>query len=226
MTLYLRNVDALRTAAERAGQRRATRLGYAGTPKRLLDICLVLLSSVVILPLVGLFLLLVARDGHPPIYRQRRVGRDGRIYYMLKIRTMVPDADSRLATHLAADPTARLEWDRLQKLRDDPRVTRIGRVLRKSSLDELPQLWNVLKGDMSLVGPRPMMVEQRPLYPGQAYYQLRPGITGPWQISDRNRSTFADRATFDDDYRANLSFRTDLAILLKTFGVVLRGTGC
>jgi lipopolysaccharide/colanic/teichoic acid biosynthesis glycosyltransferase len=145
---------------------------------------------------------------------------------MLKIRTMVPDAETRLAAHLESDPEARQEWDSLQKLRRDPRVTRFGQFLRKSSLDELPQLWNVLKGDMSLVGPRPMMQNQRTLYPGQAYFAMRPGITGLWQISDRNRTTFADRALYDTLYRQQLGFWTDLRIIFATLRVVLRGTGC
>jgi lipopolysaccharide/colanic/teichoic acid biosynthesis glycosyltransferase len=111
-------------------------------------------------------------------------------------------------------------------LRDDPRVTRLGRLLRKSSLDELPQLWHVLTGDMSLVGPRPMLPEQRALYPGTAYYALRPGITGPWQVAGRNDLAFARRADFDREYEANLSLATDLKLLAATLRAVLRGTGC
>ncbi len=139
---------------------------------------------------------------------------------------MVSDADARLAEYLANDPQAKAEWDHAQKLKNDPRITRIGSFLRKTSLDELPQLWNVLKGDMSLVGPRPMMPRQQVLYPGTAYYALRPGITGTWQISDRNQCSFAARAEFDADYEQSLSFARDLHILLSTVGVVLRGTGC
>ena len=138
---------------------------------------------------------------------------------------MVVDADARLAAHLAADPALRAEWDETQKLKRDPRITAVGRLLRKTSLDELPQLWNVLKGDMSLVGPRPMMPEQRALYPGRAYYQMRPGLTGPWQVSDRNAVSFAGRAEFDADYARRMSLATDLCILFLTVWVVLRGTG-
>ena len=127
---------------------------------------------------------------------------------------MVIDADQRLAAHLAADPALRAEWDETQKLKNDPRITAVGRLLRKTSLDELPQLWNVLKGDMSLVGPRPMMPEQRALYPGRAYYSMRPGLTGPWQVSDRNETSFAGRAEFDAAYARRMSLRTDLVILL------------
>ena len=106
------------------------------------------------------------------------------------------------------------------------RITPLGHVLRKSSLDELPQLWNVLKGEMSLVGPRPMLPEQQPLYPGKAYFNLRPGITGSCQVSKRNECTFSGRADFDTAYDEQLSFGTDLTVLIATFGVVLRGTGC
>ena len=99
-------------------------------------------------------------------------------------------------------------------------------MLRRTSLDELPQLWNVLKGDMSIVGPRPMMMDQQSLYPGSAYYELRPGITGSWQVSDRNNTSFAERARYDSDYLDRLSLQEDASIIFRTVGVVLRGTGC
>jgi exopolysaccharide production protein ExoY len=145
---------------------------------------------------------------------------------MWKLRSMVKNADQRLEAYLATNPEARAEWDSTQKLRDDPRVTLFGRIMRKTSLDELPQIWNVLKGDMSLVGPRPMMLEQQALYPGLAYYKLRPGITGNWQITDRNKTTFAARAEYDRDYAATVSLGADVGILAKTVRVVLNGTGC
>ncbi|MCR8726783.1 sugar transferase [Frigidibacter sp. ROC022] len=201
-------------------------LGYGGFPKRCVDIVLVLLAAPVAIPLVLGMVLLVALQGQNPFYRQARLGRGGRTFGMLKIRTMVPDAEARLEAHLAAEPEARAEWDCHQKLRNDPRITRIGRFLRKTSMDELPQLWNVLIGDMSLVGPRPMMVEQRKLYPGTAYYMLRPGITGAWQISDRHMTSFAERAHYDEVYLQNLSLQTDMKLMVRTVGVVLRGTGC
>jgi len=183
-------------------------------------------SVPVVLPLVAILALLVALDGANPFYRQQRVGRNGKVFSILKIRTMVPDAEHTLEAHLASNADARREWDHKQKLSDDPRITRLGAILRKASLDELPQLWNVLRGDMSLIGPRPMMVEQRALYPGVAYYHMRPGITGLWQVSERNESSFAERATFDTAYYNDLSLKTDLSILARTVGVVLRGTGC
>lgn len=193
--------------------------------KRAFDTLVILAALPVIVPVILLLAVLAMRDAGPPFYRQLRVGRGGRLYTMWKLRTMVVDADSKLETHLAADPGARREWDSSQKLKADPRITRIGRFLRKSSLDELPQLWNVLRGDMSLVGPRPMLPEQTPLYPGAAYYGLRPGITGLWQVSERNESTFADRAHYDTRYDRTLSLITDLRLLVATIRVVVRGTG-
>lgn len=193
--------------------------------KRVFDILVVLASLPFTLPVLVLMGLAVMLDGGSPFYRQERIGKDGRIFSLLKIRTMVPDAKKKLNDYLAANPEAKAEWDATQKLKNDPRITRVGAVLRKTSLDELPQLLNVLKGDMSLVGPRPMMTEQRDLYPGSAYYLMRPGITGAWQVSDRNHGTFAGRAKFDADYCNEISLVTDLTIMLRTVAVVVRGTG-
>ena len=198
---------------------------YRNGFKRVLDTMIILLSLPFVLPVILLLALLAMYDGGGPFYRQLRVGRGGRLYTMWKLRTMVVDAEIKLEAHLDATPSARSEWDTTQKLKADPRITRIGRILRKSSLDELPQLWNVLRGDMSLVGPRPMMPEQIPLYSGEAYYTLRPGITGSWQVSERNDSSFADRAHHDTRYDRILSLPTDLRLLIATIRVVVRGTG-
>lgn len=211
--------QTIRTTPRRGGV-------YRNICKRVLDVVLVLLVLPMVLPLVAVLALLIAVDGHSPFYLQDRVGRGGRVFKLWKLRTMVPDAKAKLEAHLAKDDAARTEWDAYQKLTKDPRITAIGRFLRKSSLDELPQLWNVLKGDMSLVGPRPMMTEQRALYPGQAYFMLRPGLTGMWQVSDRNGSTFAQRADFDAAYERQVSLVTDAKLMVATVGVVLRGTGC
>ncbi|MFN3969828.1 MAG: sugar transferase [Gemmobacter sp.] len=194
--------------------------------KRALDVALVLAAAPFVAPLVLGLALAVRRDGGPAFFCQERIGAGGRVFHMWKLRSMVADADARLAQHLQGNPAARAEWDRTQKLRHDPRVTPFGHLLRKSSMDELPQLWNVLLGDMSLVGPRPMMTDQRALYPGIAYYRLRPGITGPWQTSGRNATSFAARAEYDAAYDRDLSLGTDLALLARTVRVVLRGTGC
>jgi len=182
---------------------------YGRAFKRLLDILAVLAAAPVVLPVVAILAVLVARDGHAPFFRQARVGRGGRIFTLWKLRSMVPDAETRLADYLAGNPAARAEWNTTQKLKRDPRITRFGCFLRKTSLDELPQLWNVLTG----------------LYPGRAYYALRPGITGFWQISERNESTFAARAEFDAAYARSLSLATDVKVMVATVGVVTRGTG-
>ncbi|PJE37423.1 sugar transferase [Pseudooceanicola lipolyticus] len=198
---------------------------YRARGKRFLDLIIIFASLPFVLPMIALLVLVVARDGGQPFFTQKRVGRHGRTFRMVKLRSMVPDAEAQLQAYLEQNPQAREEWNRTQKLKSDPRITRVGRFLRRSSLDELPQLWNVLKGDMSLIGPRPMMIDQVKLYPGDAYFSLRPGITGPWQVSERNETEFADRARFDSGYLKELSFRTDLNILVRTFGVVMRCTG-
>jgi len=193
--------------------------------KRAFDICIVLLALPIIAPLIAVLAILVARDGSPGFYSQKRVGRYGAIYTIWKLRTMVAGAEQLLDVYLSESPDAAVEWQSTQKLKQDPRVTPIGHVLRKCSLDELPQLWNVLLGEMSLVGPRPMLPEQQEMYPGHSYYSVRPGITGSWQVSERNESTFADRARYDTDYIADISFMNDLKLLKATVGVVLDGTG-
>ena len=198
---------------------------YRARGKRFLDLIIIFASLPFVLPMIALLVLVVARDGGQPFFTQKRVGRHGRTFRMVKLRSMVPDAEAQLQAYLEQNPQAREEWNRTQKLKSDPRITRVGRFLRRSSLAELPQLWNVLKGDMSLIGPRPMMIDQVKLYPGDAYFSLRPGITGPWQVSERNETEFADRARFDSGYLKELSFRTDLNILVRTFGVVMRCTG-
>ena len=193
--------------------------------KRAFDLCAVLMAVPVVVPLIGGLALVVAASGGQAFYTQHRVGMGGRTFRMWKLRSMVRDADALMEAHLAADPAARAEWDATQKLKNDPRITRLGRFLRRSSLDELPQLWNVVTGDMSLVGPRPMMLNQREMYPGTAYYALRPGITGLWQTAGRNRTTFAARGEFDAAYEADVTLKNDLSILWRTVNVVLNATG-
>ena len=198
---------------------------YTRVSKRLLDLVMIALLALPALIIMAIVLPLIALDGHSPIYRQDRVGRSGRIFKLWKLRSMIPDADQKLAAFLAQDPAAQSEWDRHQKLIDDPRITRIGRFIRKTSIDELPQLLNVLTGDMSLVGPRPMMTDQQDIYPGAAYYDMRPGITGAWQVSERHETSFAERALFDTRYYNQISLGTDLGIIARTFGVVLKAAG-
>ncbi len=193
--------------------------------KRAFDILAVLIAAPIVLPVVLLMGLLATLDGGPAFYSQDRIGRGGKVFRIWKLRSMVVNADQHLEAYLASDPAARAEWNEHQKLKNDPRITAVGKLIRKTSLDELPQLWNVLKGDMSLVGPRPMMPGQAPLYPGRAYYRLRPGLTGFWQISDRNETSFASRAAYDTQYARRLSLPTDIFVLCVTVWVVLRGTG-
>ncbi len=239
MTLHLRQMPLVPPSSTKLLPRRAGQTlpphfrpdqVYAKRYKRILDFAFIalalLVTGIVLVPLMAVIMLAIALDGGKPIYTQKRLGRGGRVYEIYKFRTMVRNADVELEKHLKADPEARAEWDAHQKLVVDPRITRVGRLLRKTSLDELPQLFNVIKGDMSLVGPRPMMADQRALYEGEAYFAMRPGITGSWQVSDRHASHFADRVGFDDQYHQDLSLKTDVKILLRTVMVVLRGTGC
>ena len=193
--------------------------------KRLFDLLIVSAALPILIPVIALLASLVALDGANPFFLQRRVGRDGSLFRMIKLRSMVPDAEMRLRAHLEADSSALIEWERFQKLDQDPRVTWFGKLLRRTSLDELPQFLNVLVGDMSLVGPRPIMPDQAELYPGTAYYRMRPGITGPWQVSDRNTVTFADRAKYDLRYLETQSLATDLGFLARTVWTVCKMSG-
>ncbi len=229
MTMHLTNINS-DVEVDKSAQviifRPSERVGvYRGGFKYVLDVSLILLTAPFVIPVVVIMALLVALDGRNPFYSQLRVGKNGKHFRMWKIRTMVPDADRMLESYLASNAEARAEWEATQKLKNDPRITLMGRLLRKTSMDELPQLWNVLTGTMSLVGPRPMMVDQEKYYYGRSYYNLRPGITGLWQISDRNEGNFVGRVHFDDTYDRVLSLKTDLFILLRTVAVVIRGTG-
>lgn len=178
-----------------------------------------LLLSPLWLPLVGLLWALVRIGGGPGLLAQPRLGRHGKVFRCLKLRTMVVDAEAALDL-LRRDPEVDAEWQRHQKLARDPRITRLGRVLRATSLDELPQLVNVLRGEMSLVGPRPILLSQIELYRrtgnAGAYLSLRPGITGPWQIAGRHRTEFRERALFDRHYRQAMTAGLDTRLLLRT----------
>ena len=199
---------------------------YQNGIKRMIDLTLILIGLPVIVPVLIAITCALALQGQPPIYIQKRLGRGGRVFSMFKFRTMVSNPDDVLRDHLNRNPSAAKEWRHKQKLTNDPRVTPLGRILRRSSLDELPQVLNVLMGDMALVGPRPMLVDQRAIYPGRAYFRMRPGITGPWQVSKRNQSEFAARAGFDAIYDLKQGVLVDLGILMRTVSVVLRQTGC
>lgn len=200
---------------------------YARRGKRVFDLLMALALLPVALVLVIGFAAAMLIKGERPFYSQKRVGSGGRNFTIWKLRTMHPNADALLKSLLARDPALREEWNRTQKLRDDPRVTKLGAFLRKTSIDELPQLWNVLRGEMSMIGPRPMMVDQKPLYGPtlQTYLALRPGISGQWQVTERNDADFRRRAEIDADYAANLTFRRDLFIVWRTIRTILRSTG-
>ena len=195
--------------------------------KRTLDLLLTLVGGLFILPLVAAIALAIRIDSPGPIfYSQDRVGRGGRRFRAWKFRSMVVNAEQALDAYLEQHPEMKEEWVDYQKLKRDPRVTAVGKFLRKSSLDELPQLWNVLNGDMSLVGPRPILFSQIQDYkPFHLYVRLRPGITGLWQISGRNFTTFQQRAEYDTIYARNWSLWFDLHILMRTLKVVLRCEG-
>jgi lipopolysaccharide/colanic/teichoic acid biosynthesis glycosyltransferase len=167
------------------------------------------------------------QDGGSAIFAHKRLGRNGKPFYCLKFRSMAADADTRLAELLAASPQAREEWARDHKLRRDPRVTRLGEFLRKSSLDELPQLFNVVKGEMSLVGPRPIVEKERAKYGHRfaAYCAVRPGITGLWQVSGRNDVSYRTRVAMDACYARRRSLALDAWILAMTVPSVLLSKG-
>ncbi len=207
---------------------RAAGNAYLTFGKRATDIAVVVLTAPIVLPLLALILLLTWAEGGKPLYVQRRIGRGGREFRCWKVRTMVQNADQVLADLIARDSAVAQEWAENQKLVNDPRITRFGRFLRRSSLDELPQLWNVLNGTMSLIGPRPFTPDQTALYGGgreTAYYRLRPGISGLWQVSRRNAGTFSERIAYDEEYGRQPSLTGDLAIIWRTFAVVLKATG-
>jgi exopolysaccharide production protein ExoY len=167
------------------------------------------------------------RDPGPVLFRHRRIGKDGEPFDCLKFRTMAVDSDAILARHLEENPEAAKEWRETRKLRNDPRVTRLGAILRKTSLDELPQLINIVKGEMSVVGPRPIVQDEVQHY-GNAihdYCSVRPGLTGLWQVNGRSDTGYSERVKLDQTYVQKRTFLGDLGIIFRTVGVVLRGKG-
>lgn len=192
--------------------------------KRLFDIAFSLSALVLLFPLFSLIALAIRLSSQGNvIYTQARLGKEGRVFKCYKFRTMHPDADATLAEILQKDPAKRLEWEQNQKLRDDPRIFFLGHLLRKTSLDELPQFWNVLRGDLSIVGPRPYMVTQKESIGQMAttILAVRPGITGLWQTSGRSSTTFHQRIILDARYVESTSFSLDLLLILKTIPHVL-----
>ncbi|UWQ53688.1 sugar transferase [Leisingera caerulea] len=200
---------------------------YSRSGKRIFDILFALLLLPVLVPVILILWGVVRLDGGPGFFGHTRVGQNGKPFKCWKLRSMVVDAESRLQGHLDTNPEAAAEWERDHKLTNDPRINRLGRILRKTSLDELPQIWNVLKGEMSFVGPRPIVTKELPKYGrcASAYLAQRPGITGLWQISGRNDISYDERVALDVAYLHRLGFFKDLNIILRTGAAVLRRTG-
>lgn len=200
---------------------------YMKFGKRIFDVLGALFLFAIFIPLFAILSVALQMQRGPVMFGHGRIGQKGREFRCLKFRTMVPDAEQRLKDVLATDPVARQQWDEARKLDPDPRITRIGEILRRSSMDELPQLFNVLRGEMSLVGPRPVTASELSRYgDAQPYYlALRPGLTGLWQVSGRNDVSYDSRVALDTAYAQRVSLPGDLMILLRTVGVVLRATG-
>lgn len=199
-----------------------------GVIKRTFDLTAAVIALILLAPLFLMIGALVkAGDGGSILYGHKRIGRNGETFRCLKFRTMVENGDEVLQRHLRADPQALEEWTATRKLQNDPRVTRVGQVLRKLSLDELPQILNIVRGEMSVVGPRPVVSEELDYYGPAAEFYLasRPGLTGLWQVSGRNDVSYAARVAFDTHYVQNWSLATDLAIIIKTVPAVVASRG-
>ncbi|MDE1176993.1 MAG: sugar transferase [Edaphobacter sp.] len=196
--------------------------------KRIFDIALIILTVPVLILALGVVGLLVMLSSPGPIfYSHRRIRKNGAFFSMWKFRTMCVNSSEVLEDYLTKHPEARSEWNRTHKLRHDPRITPIGSFLRRYSLDELPQFWNVLTGHMSLVGPRPIVAAEVEKYADsfECYCKVKPGLTGLWQVSGRSELTYDERVALDCEYVSHWSLRRDLKILLKTFNVVVTQDG-
>ncbi len=222
-----------------ASQRRRRHGGPRGAPgtsqrqasellKRIMDLAIAVPAMVLLVPIYMIIALVVfIDDGRPIIFSQKRRGQNGRYFTCYKFRTMVADAPERLEQVLANDPEKRAEWEETQKLKHDPRLTRTGGFLRRFSLDELPQLWNIIRGDMSVVGPRPIVESEVRRYGDDIrhYDSVRPGVVGLWQINGRNDTTYQRRVELDVEYAQNRSVSYDASILLKSVPVILGRRG-
>lgn len=196
--------------------------------KRTVDITASATALLLLSPVFLVTSLAIRKDSDgPAMFTQKRIGKDGKLFEIYKFRTMVPDADKKLFELLDKDEKAREEYKVNKKLKNDPRITKVGNFLRKTSIDELPQLINVLKGDMSLVGPRPYLPREKDDM--GSYYdtiiESKPGITGLWQVSGRSNTTFEERLHFDKEYNEKKSFTYDMGLLVKTVGSVVKGDG-
>lgn len=193
--------------------------------KRIFDIVFSLLTMVIIIPvsIIVMILIMIESPGAAPIFKHYRVGRGGTLFPCYKFRSMVPNAKEKLQEYLKNNPEAKIEWDKYFKLKNDPRITKIGKIIRKTSIDELPQFINVLKGEMSWVGPRPIIKDEIHYYGKyiKDYYAVLPGITGMWQVSGRSEIGYKDRVSLDVWYVRNWSIWIDITLILKTIKTVL-----
>jgi exopolysaccharide production protein ExoY len=217
------------TSADRPWADERARVVVGGGFKRAFDVGAALTAIMLLLPMFCLIALAIKLwDRGPVFYRHRRIGLGGAAFDCLKFRSMVVNGEEVLSRHLAANSAAAREWEETRKLKDDPRITPLGVSMRKTSIDELPQLVNILKGEMSFVGPRPIVTAEVPKY-GDAidhYLSARPGLTGPWQVSGRNDVGYTARVALDRDYVEDWSFWRDVSIIAKTARVVIAARGC
>jgi exopolysaccharide production protein ExoY len=220
MSLFYSTAKAARAAAPQRP--------VGGGVKRTLDLAVALSAAVLLLPLfVMIAVLIKLYDGGPVFYRHRRIGMKSKPFLCVKFRTMAVNGDGQLRKHLDASPTAALEWAQTRKLKVDPRITAVGAVLRRMSIDELPQVINIVRGEMSVVGPRPIAGDEVTMYGKDAeyYFRARPGLTGAWQVSGRNDVSYSQRVALDRDYVQNWSLWHDIMIIAKTVPAVVWAKG-
>ncbi len=194
--------------------------------KRVFDVLIASMILLLLSPLLLVVIIALTSSGDGALYSQRRVGRNGKVFNCYKFRTMIPNAEGMLRVLIQFDPAIAKEWAETQKLKNDPRITRMGRFLRATSIDELPQLFNVIKGEMSIVGPRPFTEDQLAMYSRsaiQGYLQVAPGLTGPWQVYARNDTTFNTRSHYDSLYYSQASMMHDLKLMIVTPIAMLNG---
>jgi len=201
---------------------------FAFAIKRIIDVVISVILVIMLAPLFLIIGILIKIEGGSVFFGSKRLGRSAQEFSCLKFRTMVPNAEHVLQDLLECNPEIKIMYETHRKIQNDPRITKIGKVLRTASLDELPQLINIIKGEMSLVGPRPILLDEADIYGKsqcEIYYTIRPGLTGLWQVSGRNNMTFEKRVCLDMQYIKNWSLRNDIAILLRTFSAVLARKG-
>jgi exopolysaccharide production protein ExoY len=226
--VHLNSRMLLLDSAAEAAIAAAPQLPVGGWVKRTVDLALVLPAAILLLPLFVLIAVLIKLyDGGPVFYRHRRIGMNSKPFLCVKFRTMSLNGDDLLAKHLDTSPTVALEWAQTRKLKVDPRITDVGAVLRRMSIDELPQVINVVRGEMSIVGPRPIVADEITMYGEDAeyYFRARPGLTGAWQVSGRNDVSYSQRVALDRDYVQNWNLWRDVVIMAKTVPAVVSAKG-